>query len=467
MTDDRSTKAWVLTLTSLGSFMVALDAMVVSTALSTIRQDVGASIATLQWTMNAYNLSLAVLLLSGAALGDRFGRRRMFVGGLCLFVAASAGCALAGTAGWLIAARALQGAGAASVVPLAMALLSAAYPPPERGKALGLFSSITGLALIIGPVLGGVIAETFAWQWIFWINIPVGIVLVWLARTRILESFGAATTVDVPGVLLATGAAFGAVWGLVRGNAAGWSSPEVTGALLAAACLAASFALWELRARTPMVPMSFFRARAFSSGLVAVFLLYAAMYGVLFVLPQFLQAAQGHGPLAAGLRLLPWVTTLLVVAPVAGRLVNRVGERSLVVTGLVLQAIGLAWFAALASPAVPYIRLVAPLIVAGAGVSAAMPAVQNAVLSAVAKPDVGKASGVLNTVRFLGGMSGIAIAAATFERTGGFETTTAVSAGFTVAIGVSAALSLLAATAGLWLPRRRRSVVLAAANSRA
>jgi MFS family permease len=213
------------------------------------------------------------------------------------------------------------------------------------------------------------------------------------------------------------------------------------------------------------VPMGFFRARAFSSGLAAVFLLYAAMYGVLFVLPQFLQAAQGHSPLAAGLRLLPWVTTLLVVAPVAGRLVNRIGERSLVVIGLVLQAIGLAWFAALASPEVPYIRLVAPLIVAGAGVSAAMPAVQNVVLSAVAKPDVGKASGVLNTVRFLGGMSGIAIAAATFERTGGFETTTAVSAGFTVAIGVSAALSLLAATAGLWLPRRRRSVVLAAANS--
>jgi len=455
VTGERSTRAWVLALTSLGSFMVALDAMVVSTALSTIQRDFDASIATLQWAMNAYNLSLAVLLLSGAALGDRFGRRRIFVGGLCLFVAASAGCALAETAAWLIMARALQGVGAALMMPLAMALLSAAFPPAERGKALGLFGSITGLALIVGPVLGGAIAESVAWQWIFWINIPIGAVLVPLARRRIPESFGPRAALDVPGVVLATAAAFGCVWGLVRGNAAGWSSGEVSLALGAGAGLAVLFVAWELRAREPMVPMRFFRARAFSSGIAASFLFYAAMYGVLFLLPQFFQAAQGHDPLGAGLRLLPWEATLLVTAPVAGRLINQVGERPFVVVGLILQAIGLAWVAILASPDVPYIRLAGPLFIAGIGVSAAMPTAQNAVLGSVAKTEVGKASGIFNMLRFLGGMFGIAVAAAIFGHAGSFDTAQTFAAGFAAALRVSAALSIAGAAVALWLPGRR------------
>jgi EmrB/QacA subfamily drug resistance transporter len=436
--------------------MVALDAMVVSTALSTIQRDLDASIATLQWAMNAYNLSLAVLLLSGAALGDRFGRRRIFVGGLCLFVAASAACALAATAGWLIAARALQGAGAALMMPLAMALLSAAFPPAARGKALGLFSSITGLALVVGPVLGGAIAESLPWQWIFWVNLPIGAVLVPLARRRIPESFGVGMALDIPGVALATAAALGWVWGLVRGNAAGWNSNEVALALIAGAGLTMLFVAWELRAAAPMVPMRFFRARAFSSGIAASFLFYGAMYGVLFLLPQFFQAAQGCDALGAGLRLLPWEATLLVTAPVAGRLINQVGERPFVVIGLVLQTIGLAWVSALATPDVPYIRLVAPLVIAGVGVSAAMPAAQNAVLNAVAKDDVGKASGVFNMLRFLGGMFGIAVAAAIFGHAGSFASPQAFSGGFTAALRVSAALSIIGAAAALWLPGRRR-----------
>ena len=175
---EKSAKGWVLALTSVASFMVALDALVVTTALSTIRLDLDASIEALEWTVNAYNLSFAVLLLTGAALGDRFGRRRMFVAGLALFVAASAACALAGSVGWLIAARAVQGAGAALVMPLAMALLSAAFAREERAKALGIFSSVTGLALIAGPVVGGAIAQGVAWQWIFWINLPIGLVAI-------------------------------------------------------------------------------------------------------------------------------------------------------------------------------------------------------------------------------------------------------------------------------------------------
>ena len=252
---ETASKAWVLALTSLASLMVALDALVVTTALSTIRLELGASLEALQWTMNAYNLSFAVLLLTGAALGDRYGRRRLFVAGLILFVVASAACALARSAGALIAARAVQGAGAALVMPLAMALLSAAFPPQERGRALGMFSGLTGLALIAGPVVGGAVAEGIAWQWIFWINVPIGLVAIALVRRRIQESFGMSTAVDVLGVILVTGAVLGAVWGLMRGNASGWTSPEVIAAFVAGLLLAGAFVAWELRARAPMVPM--------------------------------------------------------------------------------------------------------------------------------------------------------------------------------------------------------------------
>jgi EmrB/QacA subfamily drug resistance transporter len=456
---EKALKTWVLVLTSVASLMVALDALVVTTALSTIRLDLGASIEALQWTMNAYNLNFAVLLLTGAALGDRFGRRRIFVAGLSLFVAASAACALARSAGFLIAARAVQGAGAALVMPLAMALLSAAYPPQERGKALGIFSGLTGLALIAGPVLGGVVAEGIAWQWIFWINIPIGLVAIPLARSRIPESFGPATAVDIPGVVLVTGAALGLVWGLMRGNNAGWTSPEVAAALVAGFLLAVAFVAWELRASAPMLPMRLFRSRAFSSGNAASFLYSASLYGTVFFMAQFLQTALGYGPFGAGLRLLPWTATLFVFAPIAGTLVNRVGERSLIVFGLILQAIGMAWIAVIAAPDVAYATLVAPLIIAGAGVSVAMPAAQNAVLSSVAQTEIGKASGTFNMLRFLGGVSGIAIAVAVFAGNGNFGSPQAFSAGFAPAIGIAAVLSLLGAVAGMWQPAQRAAAL--------
>ena len=463
---EKALKTWVLVLTSLASLMVALDALVVTTALGTIRLDLGASIEALQWTMNAYNLSFAVLLLTGAALGDRFGRRRIFIAGLSLFVAASAACALARSADFLIAARAVQGAGAALVMPLAMVILSAAFPPQERGKALGIFSGLTGLALIAGPVVGGAVAEGIAWQWIFWINVPIGLIAIPLVRNRIPESFGPGTAVDIPGVVLVTGAALGMVWGLVRGNDAGWTSPEVAAALVAGFLLAVAFIVWELRAGAPMLPMRLFRSRAFSSGNTASFLYSASLYGTVFFMAQFLQTAQGHGPLGAGLRLLPWTATLFVVAPIAGALVNRMGERSLIVFGLILQAVGMAWIALIAAPDLAYATLVAPLIVAGAGVSMAMPAAQNAVLSSVAQTEVGKASGTFNTLRFLGGVSGIAIAVAVFAAAGSFDSPRAFTAGFVPAIAVAAALSLAAAIAGMWQPARR-AAALAQVRARA
>src|SRR5258708_7242912 len=415
---ERTTQLWVLALTSAASFMAALDALVVTTALSTIRLDLGASIGAVEWTVNAYNLSFAVLLLTGAALGDRFGRRRMFAVGLGVFVAASAACALAGSAGWLIAARAVQGAGAALVMPLAMALLGAAFPREERGKALGIFSGVTGLALIAGPVVGGAVAEGIAWQWIFWLNVPIGVIAIPLALRRIPESFGPRIVLDISGLVLVTGAAIGLVWGLMRGNGAGWGSIEVVAALAFGCLLAVAFVVWELRAGAPMVPMRFFRSRAFSASIAASFLFYAAMYGTLFFLPQFLQIAQGNGPLGAGLRLLPWTATTFVVAPIAGGLVNRIGERKLIAVGLLLQAIGMAWVGLIAAPDLAYANLVAPLTLAGAGVTRAMPPAQSAVLGSVAGAEIGKASGIFNMARFLGGAVGGAILAAGVGRAG-------------------------------------------------
>ena len=449
---ERAAKIWTLALTSVASFMAALDALVVATALTKIHLSFGASIEALQWTVNAYNLSFAVLLMTGAALGDRFGRRRMFAAGLGLFTAASAACAVAPTIGWLIAARALQGAGAAMVLPLAMALLSVAFPREERAKALGLFSGVTGLALVGGPVVGGAIVQSLAWQWIFWLNVPIGVITIVLVLRRLQESMGPGKTVDIPGLALITGACLGVVWGLERGNTAGWTSVEVIAALAAGVLLGVAFVAWELRAREPMVPMRLFRSPAFSSGSVAGFFLFGSIQGSLFFMAQFLQTAQGYGPLGAGLRLLPWTATLFVVAPVAGALINRTGERPILVGGLFLQAVGMAWIGRIAGPGVPYASLVAPLILAGAGASMAIPAAQNAVMSSVEAAEIGKASGTFNMLRFLGAVLGIAVLAAVFARTGGFGSVQAFSAGFAPAIGVSAAFSFLGAIAGMWQP---------------
>jgi EmrB/QacA subfamily drug resistance transporter len=452
-------KSWVLALTAAGSFMAVLDTNVVATSLCTIRIQLHASIEALEWTMNAYALSFAVLLLTGSALGDRYGRRRMFVAGVGLFVLASAACALAPSIAWLIAARTAQGAGAALVMPLAMALLSASFPPAERGRALGLFSGINGLALIVGPVIGGLIAEGAAWQWIFWLNIPLGAVVIPLAMRRLPESVGPSASLDIPGVGLVTGAALGVVWALMRGNAVGWLHAEILAAAGAGLVLAVAFVGWELRSPAPMVPMRFFHNRAFSAGVVASVLFYGGMYGVLFFLPQFLQFTQGHGAFDAGLRILPWMSMLFLVGPVAGSLVNRFGERRLVVIGLILQAAGVAWIAVLVRPDLPYGSLVAPLVIAGGGVSMAMPAAQNAILSSVARVEVGQASGAFNMFRFLGAVLGTVLASAVFTGTGGFQSAPAFTSGFAAALGVSAALSLAGAVAGFWLPARRALIL--------
>lgn len=450
----------MLALTSIASFMVALDSLVITTALSTIRVDLGASLPALEWTLNAYMLSFAVLVITASELGDRLGRKRLFTAGIALFTAASVGCALAPTVGWLITARIAQGVAEAMVLPLALSLLSAAYPPEGRARALGIFSGVTGLAVLGGPVIGGLITEGLDWRWVFWLNVPIGMVLIPLVRRHMPESTGPSARLDATGIVLVTGASLALMWGPVRGGDIGWFSRESLMTLLTGAMLTVAFVLWERRAAVPMLPTRLFRSRAFSLGNTASFFLYASLFGTLFFLAQFFQIAQGHGPLGAGLRLLPWTATLFITAPIAGALMNRTGERPLIAIGLFLQAIGMARIASIASPEIAYINLVPPLIVAGVGVSMAMPAVQNMILGAVEPGETGKASGTFNMLRQFGAAAGIAILAAAFSAVGGYGSGQAFSDGFAAAIGFSAALSLLGAIAGLGVPSRSGSPVL-------
>ena len=451
----KTTTRWVVILTAIGSLMAALDTLVVSTALSTIRLDLGATVEQLEWTVNAYNLSFAVLLITGAALGDRYGRRNLYAVGLGVFAAASAAAALAPDAGTLIVARAVQGAGAALIMPLGFALLSAAFPPERRGAAIGMFSAITGLAVASGPLVGGAVVQGISWEWIFWVNVPIGLLAIPLVLTRMRESHGPKARLDLVGLLLVSGGTLGVVWGLVRGNQAGWGSAEVVAALLGGTVLAVAFVAWERRARAPMVPLGLFRLRAFSAGNAAMFFLFAALFSAVFFYAQLLQIGLGYGPLGAGLRLMPWTATFLTVAPVAGALADRIGERPLLAGGLSLQGAGMAWLALIAGPDVTYGQILVPFIVAGVGVSMAIPAAQNAVVGAVAADAIGKAAGVNSMMRELGGVFGIAVAVAVFAAAGSYASPAAFTDGFTPAIILAAGLSVAGAAAGLALPGRR------------
>jgi len=453
---------WTLLITSIASLMVSLDSLVVSTALPTLRIRLGASLAQLEWTVNAYVLTLAVLLMTGAALGDRFGRRRMFITGLATFTAASVACALAQTPEWLIAARAVQGAGAALMLPLALALLGAAYEPSRLPAAFGIFAAVTGAGVVFGPLLGGAAIQVASWRWIFWLNVPLGVGAMVMASRRIAESHGPDSRIDFVGLLLITGGVLGLVWALVRGNSAGWGSREVLISLAAGVALAAAFVAWELRAHQPMLPMRLFRSRSFSAGNAASACLFASALGAIFFVAQFLQVALGYSPLAAGLRLMPWGAAAFVVAPLAGAQINRRGERPFIVTGMLLIAAGGAWLALEASPSVPYWAVVIPLTIAGVGMSLALPAAQSSAVGHVSPDQLGKASGTFTTLRQLGGALGVAVAVAAFAGSGGYRTPSSFSHGFAAALAVSAGLAFVGALAGLLVPRARPAAAASA-----
>jgi EmrB/QacA subfamily drug resistance transporter len=447
---------WTFAITSIALFMVVLDNLVVSTALPVIRVDLGASIEQLEWIVNAYTFTFAVFLLTGAALGDRFGRKRMFMIGVTIFTAASALAALAPSTEWLIAARALQGVGGAIVTPLTLTILSAAVSAERRGLALGAWSGIAGFAVAMGPLVGGAVVEGISWQWIFWLNVPVGLLLLPLA-TQLRESYGPDKAIDVPGVALGGFGLLAVVWGLVNGNADGWTSPQIVGSLAAGLVLLGAFVAWELRTPEPMLPMRFFRDRSFAAANGASLFMYFGMFGSIFLLSQFFQTAQGFSPLEAGLRVLPWTAMPMVVAPIAGALSDRIGGGRIMATGLFLQAAGLAWIAAVSTADISYSSLVGPFIVSGIGMGMFFAPVANVVLSAVRPVEEGKASGANNAIREVGGVFGVAVLASIFSRYGGYESAETFNDGLVVATWVGAAVVGAGALLALLIPPKRRS----------
>lgn len=446
---------WTFVVTSIALFMVVLDNLVVSTAIPVIRVDLGATLEQLEWTVNAYTLTFAVFLLTGAALGDRFGRKRMFMVGVGIFTVASGLAALSPSADWLVAARALQGIGGAIVTPLTLTLLSASVSRERRGAALGAWSAIAGLAVAMGPVVGGAVVSGISWQWIFWLNVPVGLVLLPLA-TQLTESKGPDKALDLPGLALASLGLLGIVWGLIHGNGDGWTSPTIVAALALGAAFLAGFVARESRTAQPMLPLRFFRDRAFSAANGASLFMYFGMFGSVFLLTQFFQTAQGYTAFESGLRVLPWTAMPMLVAPIAGALSDKIGGRPLMATGLALQALGLAWIAAVTTPTVGYASLVGPFVISGIGMGMFFAPVANVVLSAVKPVEEGKASGTNNAIREVGGVLGVAVLATIFAREGGYATAQTFVDGLVPAMWIGAAVVGLGALSALLVPRARR-----------
>jgi len=449
---------WTFAISSIALFMAALDNLVVTTALPVIRARFQANLAELEWIVNAYTLTFAVLLLTGAALGDRFGRKRLFIIGLAIFTGGSTIAALSSNVSVLIVARAIQGLGGAILTPLSLTILSAAVPRERRAVALGAWGGIAGLAIAIGPLVGGAISEGLAWQAIFWINVPIGLVAIPMAYTRLTETHGPSTRLDLPGLGLVSAGLFAVVWGLVRANEQGWTSPEILGSFGVGIVLLAAFVAWEARSVEPMLPLRLFRSRSFSAANIVSMLMTFGMFGSIFLLAQFFQVVQHYSPLQAGLRTLPWTIMPVFVAPIAGLLSARTGTRPLLVVGMSLQAIALGWMSLIITPTVDYLAIVPTFILAGVGMGLFFAPIANVVLSAVRPEEEGKASGANNAIRELGGVFGVAVLASIFSANGGYATGQSYVDGLIPAMQVGAVVVAFGAVAALGLGGRTRVV---------
>jgi EmrB/QacA subfamily drug resistance transporter len=447
---------WILGLTSTAYFMVALDALVVITALPRMGADLHVGLSSLQWTVNAYGIAFAAGIITAAALGDRYGRRLVFTCGLLLFTVASVACALAPDASTLIAARTVQGLGGAVVLPLSLTILTHAFPPQRRGMIVGVYGGLAGLAVAIGPLLGAAVTEGIDWHWIFWINVPIGIVAALLSTRLLPESHGPDGEFDLPGVVLVTGGVVSLVWALTRANQVGWGSAETVATFAAGALLLVCFVLQERRAPAPMLPLRMLSVSAFTAGNVTAFLMSGAIFAAAFLTFQYFQLVRGYSPLATSVYLLPWLATPMIVSPIAGAVSDRIGRRPLIAVGLLLQTLGFAWIASNVTHASTAAVVVA-LLIAGVGISMALPTVPTAVLESVTPVEIGKASGINYMMQRFGAVFAIAIAGAIFTANGHLGSPAAFTNGYKPALAACATLSLLATLAALAIAPGRRA----------
>ncbi|MFD4407342.1 DHA2 family efflux MFS transporter permease subunit [Nocardia sp. NPDC058499] len=455
--EPRQPLALVLAAVGIPMFMVTLDNLVVTNALPVIRTDLGASLSDLQWFVNAYTLSFAALLLTASALGDRLGRRRVFLAGIALFTLASAACALATDPAMLTAARVVQGLGGAAVMPLSLTLLSDAVPERLRSAAIGIWGGISGLGVALGPLLGGAVVDGLSWQWIFWINVPIGILVLPLVARVLRDSRGGAGRLDPLGLILASGGVVAIVWGIVHGADDGWTSGGVLAALFGGGLLLATLIGWEHRAAAPMLAPRLFGVRAFSVANVVAFAFSVGVFGSIFLLAQYFQVVQGYSPLESGIRTMPWTMAPMVVAPLAGLVIDRVGARMLLVTGQALLAAALAWMAAVTTVDLAYGSFVAPLLLAGIGMGLTFAPLATVVMAAVPEADRSVASGTNNTVREVGVAMGIAVLASVFASYGAYTDPQGYVDGLVPAVWVGAAIVAAGALAAALLPGRVRT----------
>ena len=411
----RRNRWWTFAVVALALFMGMLDNLVVTTALPTIKKALGASVSDLQWTVDAYTLAFTIVLLPAAAFGDKWGRKRFFLAGVALFTLGSTLSALATDAGMLAISRAVQGIGAGCLTPLTLTLLIQAFPARQRAAIIGLWSGVSGLGLAAGPLVGGAIVEGLNWNAVFWVNVPTGILVIALGYICLGESRGESRALDLPGVGLVATGMFGLVYGLIHGNSRGWGDWQIVGSLALGALLLVAFVLREFAARSPMVDMSLFRGRTFSAANVVGFLMSFGMFGSIFLITLFVQEIQGASPFEAGLKTLPWTATIMLVAPIAGVLTNRVGTRVLVLIGMAAQALALFWLGIVSQPGTPYTMILPAFILGGLGMGLSFAPLSDAVMGAARTAQQGQASGIYNTTRELGGVFGVAILGAVFQ----------------------------------------------------
>ena len=408
--DNAREKVIVLLTMCFALAMAMLDNTVVNVALPSIRDSLGASLSELQWIVDGYVLAFAALLLTGGIMGDRYGRKKMFMGGLFLFTLASLLCGLSTTTGQLIAFRALQGVGGALLIPGTLSIITVTFPAHERAKALGLWAGVSGLALALGPTLGGYIVEHFNWHWVFIINVPIGIVAFAVSWFTVQESRSdVARRLDIPGLLLGTGALVTATYGLIEANQKGWTDPVILASFAAFAILLVSFLMWELHSDHAMMPLRFFKIPAFSAGNTVAFSVSLGMFATFFFMSLYLQTIHGYTPFEAGVRFLPMTITIIVTAPLAGKYASKHGSRAPMTYGLILAGSGLLILGSALTVSSPYWLLLPVFVIMGHGMGATMAPMTAAVMNSVGPERAGLGSAMTNTSREVGGVFGIAL----------------------------------------------------------